>query len=61
MKIKLTKEQCEEIQNELTKLENKIINNRDNFRGWDLVYYDTKIGILQEILKKEEIDLDEIY
>jgi len=61
MKIKITTEQYNEIQNEVIKLENIVSDTRDEMNGWDFQFYDTKIAILKEILKTEEIDLDQIF
>lgn len=61
MKIKITTEQYNEIQNEIIRLENIVADTRDEMNGWDFQFYDTKIAVLKEILEKEEIDLDEIF
>ena len=60
MKIKITTEQFNEIQNEVIRLENELADNRDKLSGWDFVYYDDTIATLKAILKAEEIDLSQI-
>ena len=60
MKIKITTEQFNEIQNEVIRLENEFANNRDEMSGWDCVYYGDTIATLKKILKTEEIDLSQV-
>ena len=61
MKITITTEQFNEIQNEVIRLENEFADNRDEMSGWDCVYYSDTIATLKEILKNEEIDLSKIF
>ena len=60
MKITITTEQFNEIQNEIIRLEEKFAYERDEMSGWDCVYYSDTIATLKKILETEEIDLSQI-
>ncbi len=60
MKIEITPEQFNQIQNEIIRLEQELTDNRDKLSGWDFVYYDDTIATLKKILEDEGIDLSQI-
>lgn len=60
MKIKITEEQYDLIQNEIIRLENEVSDNRDKMNTWSFIAITDKIETLKQILKEEKIDLDKI-
>ena len=60
MKIEITSDQYNQIQEEIIKLEDEFRLNRSTMSGWDLQYYSDTIRILKDICRDEYIDLDKI-
>lgn len=60
MKIEITAEQFNLIQNEIIKLENELADIRDNINTWKRIGRVDEIDKLKLILKNEEIDLDNL-
>jgi hypothetical protein len=61
MKIEITTEQFNLIQNEIIRLEEEdLVQSRIENDTWWRIAIQDKIEILKEILKSEEIDLDKL-
>jgi hypothetical protein len=61
MKIEITSEQFNLIQNEIIRLEEEdLVQSRIEDDTWWRIAIQDKIAILKEILKSEEIDLDKL-
>ena len=61
MKIEITSEQFNLIQNEIIRLEEEdLIQARIEKDTWGRIFIEDKIATLKEILKSEEIDLDKL-
>ena len=61
MKIEITSEQFNLIQNEVIRLEEEdLVQSRIEDDTWWRIAIQDKIAILKEILKSEEIDLDKL-
>jgi hypothetical protein len=61
MKIEITTEQFNLIQNEIIRLEEEdLVQSRIEDDTWWRIAIQDKIEILKEILKSEEIDLDKL-
>ena len=59
MKIEITTEQFNQIQNEIIRLEESLIHFKEN-EVWSRINTQDKIHTLKKILESEEIDLDEL-
>jgi len=57
MKIEITTEQFQHIQNEIIRLEDEKQANFDKLDGWDFIYYNDRIALYKQILETETIDL----
>ena len=61
MKIEITSEQFNLIQNEIIRLEEEdLIQSRIEDDSWWRIYIQDKIATLKQILESEEIDLDKL-
>lgn len=60
MKIELTAEQFNKIQDEIIRLEDELSDNKDTLSGWRIIGRNEEINKLKLILRSEEIDLDQI-
>jgi hypothetical protein len=61
MKLEITKEQFDLIQNEIIRLEEKdLVQSKIEDDTWWRIFIQDKISMLKEILKAEEIDLDKL-
>lgn len=60
MKIEITEEQFNSIQNEIIKLEDELNDNRDKMSTWTFIALTDKIEVFKQILADEEIDLDNL-
>jgi hypothetical protein len=61
MKLEITKEQFDLIQNEIIRLEEKdLVQSKIEDDSWWRIFTEDKISMLKEILKAEEIDLDKL-
>jgi hypothetical protein len=61
MKLEITKEQFDLIQNEIIRLEEKdLVQSKIEDNTWWRIFIQDKISMLKEILKAEEIDLDKL-
>jgi hypothetical protein len=61
MKIEITSEQFNLIQNEIIRLEEEdLIQSRIEDDSWWRIYIQDKIATLKQILESEEIDLDQL-
>jgi hypothetical protein len=61
MKIEITSEQFNLIQNEIIRLEEEdLVQSRIKYDTWWRIAIQDKIATLKEILKSEEIDLDKL-
>jgi hypothetical protein len=60
MKLEITSEQFNLIQDEIIRLENEVSDKRDKMNTWTFIAITDKIEILKEILASEQIDLDKL-
>lgn len=60
MKLEITAEQFNLIQDEIIRLENEISDKGDEMNPWTFIAITEKIQTLKEILASEQIDLDEL-
>ena len=61
MKIEITSEQFNLIQNDIIRLEEEdLVQSRIKYDTWWRIAIQDKIATLKEILKSEEIDLDKL-
>ena len=61
MKLELTIEQYNLIQNEIIRLEEEFKDTRDQLDGWDIQNYQVEIATLKQILHNEYIDIKPYY
>jgi hypothetical protein len=61
MKLELTIEQYNLIQDEIIRLEEEFKDTRDQLDGWDIQNYQVEIATLKQILHNEYIDIKPYY